>query len=62
MIVQNKTIVSHATLTCMASLVAAIMARLTNNGVTNMVNGNAVTRTAVAAGALADANKHLRGM
>lgn len=62
MMIQNKSIVSHATLAASAQLVVAIMGRLSGNGVTDSIAGNQVYRTTVAAGALAQATTELRGL
>ena len=62
MIVQNKTVVSHATLAAAAQLTANIMMRLAGNGVAEAVTGSSITRTTVAAGALSDASKVLKGL
>ena len=61
MIVQNQTVVSHATLAAAAQLTANIMMRLANNGVAQEVTGSSITRTTVGAGALSDASKVLKG-
>lgn len=62
MIGESKPTTSNATLTAAAALATAITMRLLNNGMTGMVHGNALTRNAVAASALTDVNKQLRGM
>ncbi len=60
MIIDNKQVISQATLACAAQLTADVMMRLSQNGVAGTDSGHFITRTTVGSAALNTVRAHLQ--